>query len=158
MKNNCKFCWGLSALLLVVVAGAIYMFVIRGNVTPSDDGRTTITLSVAERDMVLGEMRGFLESIQAITAGVVEKDMAAVAASAHKVGMINAEGVPVALMSKLPIAFKQLGMATHKAFDMLGVEAEDMGDEKEILSQLSELMLNCTACHAAFRFDVEKEQ
>jgi len=155
MKKTCKFCWGLSALLVVAMAATAYMFVIRGNVVASDDGRTAIILSAGERDLVLAEMRGFLEGVQAITAGLAEKDMAAVSASAHEVGMANAQGVPASLMGKLPLEFKQLGMKTHQAFDELAMEAKDMGDEQIVLTKVSELMLNCTSCHAAFRLDVE---
>jgi len=156
MKRTCKLCWGLSALSVVVIAAMAYVFVIRGNIVASDDGRTAIILSAGERDLILAEMRGFLESVQAITAGIAEKDMAAISASAHAVGMANAQGVPASLMGKLPLEFKQLGMKTHKAFDALATEAQDMGDEHIILTKVSELMLNCTACHAAFRLDVEK--
>ena len=44
-----------------------YVFVIRGSVAVSDDGRTAIVISAGERDLVLAEMRGFLESLEAIT-------------------------------------------------------------------------------------------
>jgi len=155
MKKTCKFCWGLSALLVVAMATTAYMFVIRGSVVASDDGRTAIILTAGERDLVLAEMRGFLESVQAITAGLAEKDMAAISESAHTVGMANAQEVPAALVSKLPLEFKQLAMKTHKAFDELATEAQDMGEGQVVLTKLSEMMLNCTACHAAFRFEVE---
>lgn len=155
MKKKCKLCWGLSALLLVAIAAMAYVFVIRGNVVASNDGRTAIILSAGERDLVLAEMRGFLVGLQAITAGLAEKDMAAISASAHEVGMANAQGVPASLMGKLPLEFKTLGMKTHQAFDALSVEAQDMGNEQIILTKVSELMLNCTSCHAAFRLDVE---
>lgn len=156
MKNTCKFCWGLSAFLVVTLAASAYMFVIRGNVTASDDGRMAIILPAGERDLVLAEMRGFLESLQAITEGLAEKDMVAIYASAHEVGMINAQAVPASLMSKLPLDFKNLGMKTHQAFDGVAMEAKDMGDEHIILTKVSEIMLNCTACHAAFRLEAEK--
>jgi len=155
MKKTCKFCWGLSALLVVGMAAMAYMFVIRGSVVASDDGRTAIIVSAGERDLLLAEMRGFLVGLQAITAGIAEKDMAAVSESAHAVGVANAQGVPAALMGKLPLEFKTLGMKTHKAFDALAVEAQDMGNEQIILTKVSELMLNCTTCHAAFRLDAE---
>ncbi|NQU57262.1 MAG: cytochrome c [Rhodospirillales bacterium] len=158
MKKTCKFCWALSALLIVGIAAMAYMFVIRGNVTASDDGRTSILLSAGERDLVLTEMRGFLEAVEVITVAISEKDMVAVASSAHDVGMANARGVPASLMGKLPLDFKSLGSATHKAFDALAVEAQDMGDEQLVLSKLGNLMSNCTTCHAAFRFDIEDEK
>ncbi|MHA1545081.1 MAG: hypothetical protein ACTSUY_01485 [Alphaproteobacteria bacterium] len=139
-------------MLIAAITTMAYLFVIRGNVTSSDDGRTAIVLSASERDLVLGEMRGFLESIEAITNGLAEDNMEDVAQSAHQVGMASAGQAPVGLMAKLPIEFKTLGMATHKAFDDLAREATDMGDEKVALAKLGALMNNCTSCHATFRF------
>lgn len=158
MKQTCKFCWGLSALLIVVVAGMAYIFIIPGKLAKSDDGRTAIVVSAVERDLVLSEMRGFLEGIEIITTGLAENDMKAIAESAGKMGMASAGQVPVALMAKLPSEFRALGMATHKAFDALALEAQDMGDEKMILTTLGELINNCTTCHAAYRIDSEKDK
>ena len=155
MVKTCKLCWGLSALSITVVAVMAYMFVIRGNVSESDDGRTAITLSAGERDLVLAEMRDFLESVQSIVAGLAENDMAAVAASAKVVGMANFQGVPTTLMAKLPLDFKALGRSTHQAFDALAMEALDMGDQKVVLARLGKVMLNCTSCHAGYRLDIE---
>ncbi len=157
MKNNCKFCWNINMMLMAFIGAAAYMFVVSGEVTDSADGRAGIVVTSAERDFLLGEMQGFLETIQAVTAGVAAGDMAAIATSAKESGMAKSADVPASLVSKLPLGFKQLGMATHKAFDALAMEAEDMGDKEEILSQLARLMRNCTACHAAFRFQVENE-
>jgi hypothetical protein len=155
MKQTCKFCWGLSALLIVALAGMGYIFLNPDNLKKTDDGRTAIVLSAAERDLVLSEMRGFLEGIETITTGIAEKDMKAIAESAGKMGMSTAGQVPVALMGKLPSEFRSLGMATHKAFDELALEAQDMGDGQVVLSGLGELINNCTTCHAAYRIDIE---
>ncbi len=152
----CKFCWGLSALLVIAIGTMAYLFVIKGSVAPSDDGRTAVILSAGERDLVLTEMRGFLESVQAITMGVVKKDMKRVYENAHKAGMVNAGEVPTSLMGKLPLEFKKLGMATHKAFDDLALEAQDIGDPQIMLSKLGTLMNNCTTCHAAYKLDIER--
>lgn len=153
MQRTCRFCWGLSALLFALVVATAYMFVIRGSVTASDDGRTAIVISAGERDLVLAEMRGFLESVEAITSGLAENDMKRIADSAKRVGMATSSQVPVTLVAKLPLEFKTLGMATHKAFDDLALEATDMGDGQVVLAKLGELMNNCTTCHAAYRIE-----
>jgi hypothetical protein len=155
MKTSCKYCWGLSILLVAVIATMGYMFVLRGNVIASADGRTAIILSAGERDIVLTEMRGFLEGIQTITEGLVKNDMASISASAKTMGMANALEVPASLLAKLPLEFKTLGFDTHKAFDNLAMEAKDMGDKQIVLAKLSQLMLNCTNCHASYRLGSE---
>jgi len=152
----CKFCWGVSLLSVGAVLAMAYMFMIRGSVEASEgDGRTTIMLTAGERELVLNEMRGFLESVQEIVTGAVNKDMKSVYAAAHKSGMAGVGEVPVSLMGKLPLAFKTLGMSTHKGFDALAMEAQDIGDPQVVLGKLGELMNNCTTCHASYRFNIE---
>ena len=46
-----------------------------------------------------------------------------------------------------------LGFDTHRKFDTLALDAEQLGDPDHSLEQLAELMSNCVACHAAYRID-----
>jgi hypothetical protein len=62
----------------------------------------------------------------------------------------------VSLITKLPLEFKMLGMATHGIFDEIALEAEGLGDPAIILDKLSDVLNNCTTCHAAYRFDVSR--
>ncbi|NOY15605.1 MAG: cytochrome c, partial [Gammaproteobacteria bacterium] len=55
---------------------------------------------------------------------------------------------------KLPLAFKKLGFDTHAKFDQLAMDANDLGDRDHTLQQLSTLMENCVACHAAYRINL----
>lgn len=151
--KSCKMCWLVSLLLAIGLGVMAYLFLIRGNVTQSADGRTAIILEGIERDLVLEEMRGFLVSVQAITQAVADDDMPAVAENAKAAGMAAAGGVPLSLMSKLPLEFKTLGLATHEAFDEIAREAEDLGEGKVVLEKLSDLLNNCTACHATYRLE-----
>ncbi len=152
----CKFCWASSAVLLAVIAALVYMFVIRGAVEEADDGRTAILLSAGERNLVLAEMRSFLESVQEIIDAAAENDMQTIAKSAHVMGMANAKLVPASLLGKLPLEFKKLGMATHQAFDDIAMEAKDMGDSALIIKKLGSMLQNCTTCHSAYRLEAEK--
>lgn len=151
----CRVCWAVSAILSVAVMAMGYLFLVRGSVIESADGRTAILLAGSERDLVLAEMRGFLESVQGIVAAVTTRDMSAVAANARKVGSAAANEVPVTVMGKLPLAFKTLGLATHSAFDDIALEADGIGDGAVILSKLGTLMSNCTTCHAGYRLALE---
>ncbi len=123
----------------------------------SIDDREAIILPAPERNLVLAEMRGFLEAVQAITAGLVENDLKAISGNAHKVGMANARAVPAALMKKLPQQFRELGAATHKQFDEISSEAREIGDRDVILKKLGNLMLNCTTCHSIYKLVPLKE-
>ena len=126
----CKLCWTITIVLLLAVSAMTYKFILSGAVAPSSDGRQALLLEAGERDLVLAEMRGFLEAVQA---------------------------VPGSLVGKLPLSFKKLGLDTHKKFDMLALDADELEDPEHSLQQLSELMQNCVACHAAYRIDAVAE-
>ncbi len=150
----CKFCWVTVAILALISTGVTYKFVFQGKVTESDDARTVILLDRNERDLVLSEMRGFLESLQQVTSGISSDDMKLVAASARKSGMGSQSDVPGSLVGKLPLAFKQLGLDTHTKFDELALDAEQLGDRDHALAQMNTLLMNCISCHATYRFEL----
>ena len=149
-----KKCPAIIVLLLLVIAGGVYKFIFQGSVSESTDGRIAIHINGGERDLVLGEMRMFLESVQQITIGVNSGDMKLVAEAARTVGKAAQAAVPGTLMGKLPVEFKKLGFDTHSRFDELALHAEQLGDPEHSLRQLSELMNNCIACHAAYKIEM----
>ena len=144
-------------LLLLVIAGGVYKFIFQGSVKESTDGRISLQLNSGERDLVLEEMRAFLDSVQKITKAAIENDMKMVSESARKVGKAAQAAVPGTLIGKLPIDFKKLGFDTHLKFDQLALNAEDFGDSNQVLTQLSDLMHNCVGCHAAYRIDISSK-
>lgn len=139
--------------LLILIAGAAHMFIDRGQAAASDD-RTAIELTAEERNIILAEMRGFLESIQEIVQGLAANDMNSVAKAAERSGMAATRDIPGSLMRKLPMGFKELGGPTHKRFDGLAREATELGDVQIITEKLGVLMQNCVACHASYRLVV----
>ena len=154
----CKVCWIVVAVLVLLLAAVTYKFVIQGQVTDSADGRTAILLEGNERDLVLFEMRVFLESVQLITSGISENDMTRVANAARQSGSNAQMAVPGSLVGKLPLAFKKLGFDTHVRFDELALDAEQLGDRDHALAQLNAILMNCVACHATYRFEVSAHE
>lgn len=153
----CKSCWAIVTVLLLLIGGGLYKFMFQGAVEQSSDGRTAILLNDGERDLVLSEMRAFLETAQQITEAISKDDMEAVAKSARAVGHAAQQAVPGSLMGKLPMPFKRMGMDTHSKFDGLAADAEQLGDGNHALGQLSTLMQNCVACHTAYRIEVPQK-
>jgi len=153
----CRLCWSLVVVLALSTTALVYLFVIRGMTIPASDGRAAILLAPGERDLVLGEMRGFLVALQQITQAVVDQDQAAVVSAARRVGAAAQQGVPSRLVGKLPIEFKRLGFDTHSRFDQLALDAEQFGDTAQVPGALALLMQNCVACHAAYRIDLEPQ-
>jgi hypothetical protein len=149
-----KKCTVVIVFLLLVIGGGIYKFIFQGSVSESTDGRIAVHLDAGETDLVLMEMRMFLEAVQQIVKGVNENDMKLVAEAARKVGKEAQLAVPGTLMGKLPIELKKLGFDTHTKFDQLAMDADDLQDGSHALTQLATLMQNCVACHAAYRLDI----
>ena len=151
--RNFPWCRTLAVLLLAGNLALVYLFVIRGNTvtTSGSDTRTAIVLAESERSLVLTEMRQFLSAVQVINGAIADRDMERVASTAHGVGRSAAQAVPLELMSKLPLQFKQLGLSTHEGFDQIALDARDLGDPQHTLQQLSHLMANCVACHATYQ-------
>lgn len=121
-------------------------------ITIVPDDRMPVALSEAERAFIRREMRGFLASIQEILEASIDNDRPRVAAAARRVGMNGPEKdhIPKSLAPKLPLEFKQLGLATHRGFDRIADEAERQGTASAP-KQLGELMRNCSACHGTWR-------
>jgi len=155
--NSVKVSWTVTAILAVMLAFVGFKFV-TGSTEQTDDGRTAIIMTAPERDLILGEMRVFLEGVQTIVEAIAIDDMETVATTATMVGMAATGGEPAQLIAKLPLDFKTFGMGTHQAFDDLAAEATDMGDSKIVLAKLGEILLRCTSCHEGYRFDVGAEE
>jgi len=150
------FPWALSGFLAILLAGGFYLFGLRGNVRTGDDGRTSVILTSGERNLVLGEMRGFLESVQEIVEAVSENDMKAAARAALRSGRVNLDELPPSLVGKLPLEVKRLGLDTHRKFHALGKDIEGGLARDKVLPRLAEMMNNCVGCHAGYRLDIEK--
>ncbi|MDH3326378.1 MAG: hypothetical protein OEM38_06650 [Gammaproteobacteria bacterium] len=150
----CRLCWVIVVVLSLATSGLLYKFVFSGSVVAGDDGRQAIQLSAGERDIVFLEMRTFLDSVQKITKGIVDKDMKLIADAANKVGSAAQQQMPGTLVGKLPLEFKKLGFDTHSKFSQLAMDAESLGDEQHALKQVSDLMENCVACHETYKIEV----
>jgi len=138
---------------MLLCLGLVYQFLWRGSVTPADDGRTAILLPDAERDLVLAEMRAFLQSVRTSLSAIGADDPEALATAARASGSAARNALPASLAGRLPAGFKKLGFDTHRAFDQLALDAEQLGDMSHSLQQLTTLMDNCVQCHAAYRID-----
>jgi len=149
MKSN-KI--ALVALLLWAVTIAVFAwFFIRGNTTAGTDGRTAIVLQPAERDLVLTEMRGLLSSTQGILEGANQGDMKRIIQASRAAGMAGAADVNPALMAKLPLEFKSLGMSVHHDMDAIANAAEAGIPAADILKMTSSVLSKCVACHSAWQ-------
>jgi len=157
MMRNPKILWTLIVLLTAALTGIAVKFAVLGSTAPADDGRTQVLLDSGERDLVLAEMRQLLAAAQQISEGLADGDMQQIAEAATAVGMQATSTMDVRLKAKLPLAFKQLGFATHQAFDDIAGMARQQAEPRAIQKKLAESMNNCLACHAAYQIPMQRK-
>lgn len=140
-----------SILLWVATIVVFAWFFIRGNTVAGTDNRTAVVLGAGERTLILSEMRGLLAGTYNILEGINRNDSEQVARSARAVGMASAADVNPALMAKLPMPFKQLGMSVHHDMDDLAQAAENGKPAAELQTMLTNTLSKCVACHASWQ-------
>jgi cytochrome c556 len=114
------------------------------------DARRQISLTPAERDAVLAEMRTMLGSVSGVLHGLTAHDRQAIEQAARASGMAMA--VDPRLEQKLPQQFVEIGMATHKKFDHLADLARTRAPADQVVRSLADVTTSCVACHAMYRF------
>lgn len=136
-------------ILTALVAGWLFVF---GQTSTGGAGqRTTIRLQPAERELVLQEMRGLLAGTQGIIDGISREDWLRVTQSAQMAGMAAAADVNPALMAKLPLSFKSLGMSVHGDMDAIARAAASGETQSQLLTRLSGTLSKCVACHSSWQ-------
>ncbi len=152
-----KLSWILNIILVLIIAIILYVFVIKGSVTPTEDGRSAIHITIDERTKILGDMRKFLEHVQAMVEAIGNEDMAKFSTAASGVGLIQEPALSAPLSAKLPLEFKAMGLETHKAFDELAALADSGASYQTLAGELSIIMSNCTYCHRSYRLEIDEE-
>jgi cytochrome c556 len=146
--------------LWIITIGVAGWFFVQGWTTQGTDGRMAIVLAPTERDLILGEMRMLLKAVHGVVTGLTgqdqEADRAQIEQAARSAGMHMAEDVNPALMAKLPLPFKQMGMSIHKDMDALADAVVHKETPQQIIQRLSSLTARCTACHELYRFQAER--
>jgi len=114
--------------------------------------REVMKLTTEQEAHVRYEMRGFLVSLQGINEALAKQDFEAVARYARQSGAAAPQAAPRGLGKALPQRFREMGGATHAAFDQLAVDAQTIGDTRVVLEQVSGIMKQCIQCHSVYRF------
>lgn len=147
-----KLFWA-SVILWVIVGGVFLKFFISGHTKVISDKRRAVILSVNEREIVLGEMRILLLSLNEILKALGKNDFKEVRLAANRAGANMAQDINPILMGKLPLDFKTLGMSLHQDFDQLSIEVSRGMTKDQILVRLGQMTNKCIACHASFKLE-----
>ncbi len=147
-----------TAVLWIVTMGVVAALFVQGHTRPGTDGRTEIVLAQAERDLILTEMRQLLKTVHGVVTvlGSPDQNLKAAESAARSAGMAMAVDVNPAVMLKLPLAFKQMGMSIHKDMDRLADGIAQGDTSVQILNRLSSMTARCTACHDMYRFSIAR--
>lgn len=143
---------GFAILLwFVTVAGFAWLqFQSRPQMQATD--RTLISVSPAERKFVLKEMRIMLEALQGIMMALESGDAESLAEAAGSSGNVMLVALPPSLMAKAPKNFRIMARSAHQGFDRIEAAAKSGVDKSKVISLLSDLLGECTACHDTYRF------
>lgn len=153
MKNLKTILLSISVLANL---GMLYFFFFKGNThTNTQDSRTSILIPKQDKEFVLKEMRGFLETVEAINEGILENNPQKIAAAAKKSGGAATEHIPPSLRRALPMEFKKLGFNTHDKFDELAETVQKQFNKEKTQEQLGSILNNCTSCHRMYKLDVQ---
>jgi cytochrome c556 len=152
-----RWCTSVFVLWILTIT-VLGWFFIKGWTAEGSDGRTEILLAVAERDHILAEMRLLLKAVDGIVRGLGETkpDLKQMEETARAVGMHMAADTEPAIMAKLPLPFKQMGMSIHKDMDVLADALVRNENSQQILQRLSSITARCTACHDMYRFRISR--
>ena len=145
----------LAILLWLATIMLFAWFFVRGNTVTGTDNRTAVVLGTGERNLILSEMRGLLAGTHDILEGINLNDPKQIAKAARAVGMASAADVNPALMAKLPLPFKQLGMSVHHDMDDLAQASENGKPASELQNMLTSTLSKCVACHNAWQLKIE---
>lgn len=146
-------CLVVFALWVVTIAAAGW-FLVKGWTTTGSDGRTEIMLTPAERDQILAEMRQLLKAVDGVVRelGELQGNLKPAEQAARAAGMQMAADTSPAIMAKLPLPFKQMGMSIHKDMDALADAIAQKEPPQQILQRVSSMTARCTTCHDLYRF------
>ena len=143
---------------LLINLSFCYVFLIKGNTIPSNDHRITLKMSEDNRDFVLLEMREFLESVQQINKGILDKNAQALIDAGTTSGGSVIAHAPKGLLKSLPIGFKKLGFDTHDIFDQIKNTAQNDFNPITAQQQLDMLLTNCIACHKTYKISSQIQE
>lgn len=150
--------WCMAGMVLWVLTISILGWsFINGSTAKESDGRTEILVAPAERDQILAEMRQLLKAVDGVVRelGESEPNLKRMESAARAGGMHMAEDVEPALMVKLPLPFKQLGMSIHKDMDALADAVVQRETSQQLLKRLGSMTARCAACHDMYRFKAD---
>ena len=153
MKNNLfKYA---SIFFFITTLGLAYILLFVGTelVKNPDDTRITVKYPKDLKNLVLSEMRDYLEVIHEINIGISENNPEKIAKAAHRQGQASLAETPARLLKLSPIPCKKMGFKGHDLFQAIEDSARANYKPMTTIRQLAELTTNCVTCHKTYRVE-----
>jgi hypothetical protein len=140
-------------VIIAIVLAYIILFMGTEMVKLPDDNRILVKYEPDLRDLVMSEMRDYLEVINEIQQGLAENNPDKIVKAATRQGKISLEETPVRLLKLSPLACKQMGFKGHDIFQAIADSARVHFSKATVNRQLAELTNNCIVCHRTYRVE-----
>ncbi|MCK5781814.1 MAG: hypothetical protein KAH10_04455 [Flavobacteriales bacterium] len=119
----------------------------------SEDNRITVKYAPDLRDLVMSEMRDYLEVINEVHQGMAENNPEMIVKAATRQGKAAIAETPARLLKLSPLACKQMGFAGHDLFQAIADSARVNYNPTTTSKQLAALTNNCVTCHKVYKVD-----
>ncbi len=134
-----------------IVLAYILLFTGTEMVKNEKDVRITVKYAPDLKDLVLSEMRDYLEVISEIQQGIAEDNPEKIYNAALRQGQASIDETPARLLKLSPIPCKKMGFAGHDLFQAIADSVKTNYNPKTTIKQMAALTNNCIACHRTYK-------
>lgn len=146
-----------NIIFLAIISILVYILLFMGieMVKLPDDNRIVVKYAPDLHDLVMSEMRDYLEVIHEIQQGLAENNPDKIAKAATRQGKISLEETPARLLKLSPLACKQMGFKGHDIFQAIADSARVQFKPETTINQIAELTNNCIVCHRTYKMSAK---
>jgi hypothetical protein len=140
-----------------IAAGALSVSPLFVSPSTAQDAREPAVRTAAERAFILGQMRLFLQSTQAIATALAKDDLQTVVEEATARGRKGTplSEIPSGMKAKETPAWTAMMAGARAGFDDIAKAAHEGAPPTMLVGMLGETMRNCVACHQSYRLVTE---
>ena len=141
--------------IVIFILAYILLFTGTEMVKLPDDNRIVVKYEPDLHELVLNEMRDYLEVINEIHKGLAENNSDRIVKAANRQGDISLNETPIRLLKLSPIPCKTMGFKGHDIFQAIADSAKINFNRTTTINQLAELTNNCIVCHRTYKLGVK---
>lgn len=140
-------------VLTTLALAYVLLFTGTETVKMPNDNRITVKYAPDLQELVLSEMRDYLEVINEIQQGMADNNPELIIKAASRQGQASIAETPARLLKLSPLACKQMGFQGHDLFQAIADSAKLNYNPKTTIKQMAQLTNNCIACHRTYKIE-----